>query len=93
MGSSPCFLPGPQSVQTSGQKGPLRGWDEDIRSAIGWGPDFASHRKERDVHTKTSTAVLFIRGASLETESKCPAAGEGEQTSEPLGGVPRSGGQ
>lgn len=32
------------------------------------------------MHTKTSTAVLFIRGASLETVSKRPSAGEGEQT-------------
>lgn len=39
-----------------------------------------SHKKEKAVHTKTSTAVLFIRGANLETTSTCPAAGKGEQT-------------
>lgn len=44
------------------------------------GPNSCFSQKEKDVHTKTSTAVLFIRGANLETTSKCPAAGKGEQT-------------
>lgn len=52
------------------------------------GPTFVSHQKERDVHTKTSTAVLFIKGATLKTTSKCPAAGKGgTDYSELLGGV------
>lgn len=43
-----------------------------------WGPNsVVSHRKERDVHTKTSTTVLFIRGANLETTSKCLVARKG----------------
>lgn len=41
------------------------------------GPTFVSHKKERGVHTKTSTAVLFISGANLEIKSKCPASGKG----------------
>lgn len=43
-----------------------------------WGPNsVVSHKKERDVHTKTSTTVLFVRGANLETTSKCLVAGKG----------------
>lgn len=58
-----------------------KGHSEDETSGIRlprWGPNsVVSHKKERDVHTKTSTAVLFIRGANLETTSKCPVAGKG----------------
>ena len=51
------------------------------------GPTFVvSHQKERDVHTETSTAVLFIRGADLETTSEGPVAGGGDY-SEPLRGA------
>lgn len=38
----------------------------DIRRDLRQGFDLViSHPKERDVHTKTSTAVLFMRGANL----------------------------
>lgn len=66
-------------------------WSERATQRMGQGtsgkysggdPTFVSHKKERDVHTQTSTAVLFIRGANLETTSKCPAAGKGAQTTE-----------
>lgn len=60
----------------------------DIRRVLRGGPTFVSHKKEREVHTQTSSAVLFIKGASLETMSKCPAAGKrGRDYSEPLEGV------
>lgn len=35
-------------------------------------------RKERAVHTTTSSAVLFRRGANLVTVSQCPGTGEGD---------------
>lgn len=61
----------------SGQKGPFRGWDRDHQESAQMGarPLFLTKRKE--VCTQTSTAVLFISGANVETKSKCPASGKG----------------
>lgn len=58
------FLP-PSWITVSTNQSQSKDGVGDTRKVLRRGPTFVSHKKERDVHTNTSTAVLFIRGANL----------------------------